>query len=190
VTTDPWPIRVGALLLRNARPDDLEPLLALRNEPSVNRFMLRTHVDPDTFRQEWAGIPDSDTDFSCVAELDGGVVAMGFLDVVDGMGQPGMPRLTQGVIGYIVDPAHAGRGVGSALARGLLVAAFEGLGLRRVTASCNADNLASARVLEKAGMRREQHGVQDSWHANLGWVDGYQYALLAHEWTASAATRT
>lgn len=183
-------MRVGALLLRNARPGDLEALLALRNEPSVNRFMLRTHVDPETFRQEWSAIPDSDTDFSCVAELDGRVVAMGFLDVVDGMGQPGMPKRTEAVIGYIVHPAHSRQGVGSDLARGLLVAAFEGLGLRRVTASCNADNLASARVLEKAGMRREQHGVEDSWHADLGWVDGYQYALLAREWAALAAARS
>lgn len=27
-------------------------------------------------------------------------------------------------------------------------------------------------------MRREQHGIEDSWHADLGWVDGYQYAML------------
>ena len=31
-------------------------------------------------------------------------------------------------------------------------------------------------------MRREQHGVQDSWHAELGWVDGYTYAILAEDW--------
>ena len=29
---------------------------------------------------------------------------------------------------------------------------------------------------------REQHGVADSWHAELGWVDGYQYAMLDTEW--------
>ncbi|MDQ5975116.1 MAG: hypothetical protein QG661_2325, partial [Actinomycetota bacterium] len=36
----------------------------------------------------------------------------------------------------------------------------------------------------------EQHGVANSWHAELGWVDGYQYAMLAGEWRArqSAAT--
>ncbi len=180
----PWPTQAGALLLRDPRPDDIKSLLSLRNDPVVNRLMLRTHVDPETFRRECLAVPDSDTDFSCVAELDGQVVAMGFLDVVDGMGQPGMPKGTEGVIDYIVDPALAGRGLGSNLALGLLAAAFQGLGLRRVTASCNADNPASARVLEKAGMRREQHGVEDSWHADLGWVDGYQYALLDREWHA------
>lgn len=182
-----WPMRVGFLLLREAREGDIEQLLSFRNDHAVNRFMLRTSVDPGRFRQEWLAVPTSDTDFSCVAEVDGTVVAMGFLDVVDGMGQPGMPRRTEGVIGYIVEPGSAGKGVASYLARGLLTAAFDGLGLRRATASCNADNPASARVLEKVGMRREQHGLEDSWHAELGWVDGYQYAILAREWHACTA---
>lgn len=185
MTSSPWPLRVGSLLLREARESDLDQLLSLRNDPRVNRFMLRTHVEPQVLRREWLGAATSDTDFSCVGEMDGSVVAMGFLDVVDGMGQPGMPRRTQGVIGYVVHPDVAGRGVASDLARGLLSAAFDHLGLRRVTASCNADNPASARVMEKAGMRREQHGVEDSWHAELGWVDGYQYAVLAREWPPS-----
>jgi len=175
-------MRVGCLLLREASEGDIEQLLSFRNDPEVNRFMLRTSVDPESFRREWLAVPTSASDFSCVAEVNGHVVAMGFLEVVDGMGQPGMPKFTDGVIGYIVEPDSAGKGVASDLARGLLVAAFDDLGLRRVTASCNADNPASARVLEKAGMRREQHGIEDSWHAELGWVDGYQYAMLAHEW--------
>jgi RimJ/RimL family protein N-acetyltransferase len=183
VSHHPWPMRVGPLVLREAGEEDIEQLLSLRNDPGVNRFMLRTSVDAATFRQEWGAVPTSDTDFSCVAEVEGRVVAMGFLDVVDGAGQPGMPKGTEGVIGYIVEPSSAGRGVATCLASGLLTAAFDRLGLRRVTASCNADNPASARVLEKAGMRRERHGVEDSWHDELGWVDSYQYAILAREWS-------
>ncbi|WSN14776.1 GNAT family N-acetyltransferase [Micromonospora sp. NBC_01699] len=180
-------MQVGSLLLREAAAADMEQMLSFRNDPAVNRFMLRTSVDPETFRREWLAVPTSDTDFSCVAELGGTVVAMGFLDIVDGMGQPGMPKRTEGVVGYIVKPDSAGKGVATKVAHGLLRAAFDHLGLRRVTASCNADNPASARVLEKAGMRREQHGVEDSWHADLGWVDGYQYAILAREWHAARA---
>lgn len=180
-------MRAGSLLLRDAAEADLDRLRSLRNDPGVNRFMLRTHVEPDVLRQEWRAAAASDTDFSCVAELDGALVAMGFLETADGMGQPGMPRGTEGVIGYVVDPAYAGRGTGTDLARGLLTAAFDRLGLRRVVAGCNADNHASVRVLEKAGMRREQHGIEDSWHAELGWVDGYQYALLDREWRARPA---
>jgi RimJ/RimL family protein N-acetyltransferase len=189
VRSSPWPSRVGSLLLREAVPADVERLLSFRNDPDVNRFMLRTDVEPESFRQAWLAIPTSETDFSCVAELDGDVVAMGFLEVVDGMGQSGRPARTEGTIGYIVDPAFAGRGVASDLARGLLAAAFDVLGLRRVTAGCYADNVASVRVLEKVGMRREQHGIEDSWHADLGWVDGYEYGMLAREWRALDESR-
>ncbi|GAB3457039.1 GNAT family protein [Kineococcus endophyticus] len=182
--TAPWPARSGSLVLRDPRPDEIDELLALRNDPAVNRWMLKTHAEPEAFRREWLAVPDSATDFSCVADLDGRAVGLGFLDVVDGMGQPGMPVGTQAGIGYVLAPDVWGRGLATDLARGLLTAAFDVLGLRRVTAGCYADNHASARVLEKAGMRREQHGVQDSWHAELGWVDGCEYALLAHEWAA------
>ncbi len=68
------------------------------------------------------------------------------------------------------------------MAYGLLAAAFGPLGLRRITAGCKADNLASVRILEALGLGREQHGVADSWHAELGWVDGSQYAMLTSEW--------
>ena len=67
------------------------------------------------------------------------------------------------------------------MVRAALDLAFGDLGLHRVTAGCFADNVASWRVMEKAGMRREQHGIRDAWHAELGWVDGYTYAVLADE---------
>jgi hypothetical protein len=104
-------MRVGCLLLREAVEGDIDQLLSFRNDPGVNRFMLRTSVDPTTFRQEWQAVPTSDTDFSCVAEMDGRVVAMGFLDVTDDVGQPGMPTRTEALIGYIVEPGSAGKGV-------------------------------------------------------------------------------
>ncbi|KYH44090.1 GNAT family N-acetyltransferase [Branchiibius sp. NY16-3462-2] len=179
----PWPKLVDGLTLRYPSASEIEDLLAFRNLPDVNRWMLRTHVDPEAFRAEWSAVATSDTDFSCVAILDGSAVGMGFLELADGMHQPGWPKGTEAGIGYIVRPACSGRGVATAIARGLLHAAFVDLGLRRVTAGCFADNSASARVLEKAGMRRERHGVQDSWHHELGWVDGYAYAALATDRT-------
>jgi hypothetical protein len=38
-------------------------------------------------------------------------------------------------------------------------------------------------------MRREQHGVKDSWHAELGWVDGFTYGILADEWVTRRDAR-
>jgi RimJ/RimL family protein N-acetyltransferase len=178
-------VRVDDLLLRDAVEGDVDALLAFRNEPGVNRFMVRTHVEPDELRRDWLAVADSPTEFSCVVEQDGRVVAMGFLDIVDGPGQPGAPVGTDGLIGYIVDPRFAGRGIGTATARELLRAAFEGLGLRRVTAAAYADNPASVRILEAAGMRRERLSRRALWHDELGWLDEVGYALLAEEWTGA-----
>ena len=178
----PWPRRSGDLVLRDATPVDVDQLLTFRNDPAVNRWMMRTSVEPEEFRRGWAAVPDSETDHSCVAERDGTVVAMGFLELVDHGLHEETPRGGEALIGYIVDPRHAGQGVATDLTRGLLAVAFDTLGLRRVKAYCNRDNPASSRVMEKAGMRREEHGVEDSWHAEHGWVDGYGYAILAQEW--------
>jgi RimJ/RimL family protein N-acetyltransferase len=184
VLRSPWPVRVDDLLLREPVADDVEALLSFRNDPAVNHFMVRTHVDPDDLRHECLAVADSPTDFSCVVERDAQVVAMGFLDVVDGPGQPGAPTGTDGLIGYIVDPRFAGRGIGTATARALLRAAFVDLGLRRVTAAAYADNPASVRILEGVGMRRERLSRQALWHAELGWLDEVAYGLLADEWNA------
>ncbi|MGL5865697.1 MAG: GNAT family N-acetyltransferase [Dermatophilaceae bacterium] len=190
-TTPPrpvWPRRTADLLLRRPTSADVDDLLRWRNRPEVNRWLLRTTVDPERFRSSWLSGANNPRDHSVAALHDGRVVASGSLEVVDAMGQDGETRQlgAEGLLGYLVDPDHAGRGYATQVAGDLLAVAFEEVGLHRVTAGCFADNVASWRVMEKLGMRREQHGVQDSWHAELGWVDGYTYGLLREEWLARA----
>lgn len=179
-----WPRPAGPLTLRPPTREAIDDILTWRNRPEVTHWLLRTTVDPDAFRAAWLGAVDDPRDHSAVAELDGVVVGTGSLDVRDGLGQfdGDAWRGAEGVLGYIVDPAHAGRGYATAIASAMLDLAFGELGLHRVTAGCFADNVASWRVMEKLGMRREQHGVRDSWHAELGWIDGYTYGILAEEW--------
>jgi ribosomal-protein-alanine N-acetyltransferase len=55
-------------------------------------------------------------------------------------------------IGYSVLPAFRGHGYATEAARALVAWAAAQPGVRRVTAECLEDNLASIRVLEKAGM--------------------------------------
>ena len=161
-------------------------MLTYRNDPRVTRWLIHTTVDPETFTRRWLEVPDDPHDHSCVAFAGDQLVGSGMLEVVDGMGQGGAPEAqrVEGLLGYILDPVHAGNGYATEIARDLLSLAFDDLGLRRVTAGCFADNIASRRVLEKVGMRLEQYGVRDSWHADLGWVDGCTFALLQDEWDA------
>lgn len=60
----------------------------------------------------------------------------------------------EGEIWYLLDPRFRGRGVASAAASRLVGMGFADLGLHRVWASCVTENDASARVLERIGMRQ------------------------------------
>ncbi|MFB6611893.1 GNAT family N-acetyltransferase [Agromyces sp. NPDC056379] len=183
-----WPRPAGPLVLRQPTDADLDRILEWRNAPEVTRWLIRTEVEPGAFRTTWLDGVDDPNDHSAVAVLGDEVVGTGALWITDAMGQShvddGPWRRAEAGIGYLLDPAHAGNGYATEIARALLDLAFGELGVHRVTAGCFADNTASWRIMEKLGMRREQHGVRDSWHAELGWIDGYTYAMLADEWRA------
>ena len=187
---DSTTVRTPRLELRPARDEDIDRILEYRNLPEVTRWLLRTEVDPASFREAWRQAAADPDDHSVAVILEGVVIGTVSLDVVDGMGQPGMPPRTEAGLGYIFDPAYGGRGYATEAVTAMVAHAFGRLGVRRITAGCFADNLASVRILEKVGMRREQHGVGDSWHAELGWVDGYTYALLAEEWFTGRGAST
>jgi len=88
----------------------------------------------------------------------------------------------EGEIWYLVNPECWGRGVATEAAKQLLALGFGELGLHRIWATCLPENPASARVLEKVGMRKEGfllknlkiHGV---------WKSSSLYAMLAEEWS-------
>ncbi|RYP87091.1 N-acetyltransferase [Nocardioides guangzhouensis] len=181
--TDRPSLRTERLELRPVREEDVDRILAYRNHPDVVRWLLRTEVDPDGLRAAWRAAADDPHDHSVAAVLEGVLIGTVSLSVVDGMGQPAMPERTEADLGYTFDPAYAGHGYATEAVTAVVDHAFGELGVRRITAGCFADNLASVRILEKIGMRREQHGVEDSWHDDLGWVDGYTYGMLAREWS-------
>jgi RimJ/RimL family protein N-acetyltransferase len=90
----------------------------------------------------------------------------------------------QGEIGFIVHPRHQGRGYATEAARPLLDFAFGTLGLHRVAGTLEARNAASARVLEKLGMRREGVHVETEWRKGE-WQSEAVYAILDREWSDS-----
>lgn len=174
-------IRTDRLVLRPLDQSDTERLMEFWNLPEVTRWLLRGESTAEGLRgwiQKNAENPD---DHSQAVLLDDVVIGVVNLRLGDGFTQPGGPTRTVADFGYTFDPAYAGRGLATEAARAAVAMAFDELGARRVTAGAFADNIASVRVLEKLGMRREEYAVRDSWHAELGWIDGCTYALLADE---------
>ncbi len=66
-------------------------------------------------------------------------------------------------IGFELAPAHWGRGLATEAALALVEFGFGELGLHRISSWCVADNTASARVLEKAGMTLEGRLVENEY---------------------------
>ena len=65
------------------------------------------------------------------------------------------PRHARGALGYWLGVPHWGRGYMTAAARRVLAFGFGDRGLHRIEGQCLAHNTASARVLEKIGLRYE-----------------------------------
>jgi RimJ/RimL family protein N-acetyltransferase len=57
-----------------------------------------------------------------------------------------------------------------------------GLNKHRVTAIVDATNAPAARLLERLGLRREGHFLQNVWFKGK-WGDEFLYAVLQSEWS-------
>jgi RimJ/RimL family protein N-acetyltransferase len=89
-------------------------------------------------------------------------------------------------IGYVLHPDAQGQGFATEASRALVDLAFRELDAHRVFGRIDARNLASGRVLERLGMRREAHLVSNEW-VKGEWTDEAIYAVLASEWAQLSA---
>lgn len=87
----------------------------------------------------------------------------------------------QAEVGYILHPDGQGRGLATEAATALLGFAFEVAGMHRVYARCDARNAASARVMERLGMRQEAH-FREHAHFKGQWDEELFFAILDREW--------
>src|SRR5690349_19569807 len=89
----------------------------------------------------------------------------------------------QGEIGFALHPDYQGKGLAREAAEVMLRLGFEDLGLHRILGRLDARNAASAKLLERLGMRREAHIVENEF-VKGEWTDELVYGLLAREWAA------
>jgi RimJ/RimL family protein N-acetyltransferase len=181
-----WPVRTERLVIRPATSADLRTIFEVRTLPEVGEWMPDRPTSYPAFVMRFGELDVLAR--TLVMEVDGAVVGDLYLhvtdawaqeDVADGAGQ-------EAEIGWCLSPAHQGRGYVTEGATELVRICFESLGVRRISAAAFAHNVPSVRIMERLGMRQENHGVRDSLHRDLGWIDGVVYALLADEWRARA----
>lgn len=170
------PLRTPRLLLREHIPADLAAFCALFSDPLVRRYegelvsfeqsanrldeiLAMMDCEPRTQYRLAITMPPSD-------ELIG-VISM---DI-------NLPDIHEWETGWIVNPRYWGQGIAPEAACALQRYAFDNLDANRVVAFCHADNLASTRVMEKIGMRREGRLRETRW-LNGEKFDEFIYTIL------------
>jgi RimJ/RimL family protein N-acetyltransferase len=88
-------------------------------------------------------------------------------------------------LGYILARRAWGNGYGTEIARALVERGFSDLGLHRIFATCDRENHASRRVLEKAGLLFESTLIRHKF-AKSRWWNSELYALTRKHWSAAA----
>lgn len=178
-----WPRRTERLVLRPPVLDDMRAVHAYRSDPETARWLTTLETDLEQMASRLL-----DGARTLVVERDGEIVGDLMLAVKDAWSQrevAGEARGTMAELGWVIAPAHRGRGYAVEAVRELVTAAFE-LGVRRVEAGCFAENAGSRRVMEKVGLRQEGYYVRESLHRDGTWRDGMSFGLLADEWDLEA----
>ncbi|MDO8149232.1 GNAT family protein [Isoptericola sp. b515] len=178
-----WPVLTERLAIRRATPDDAAATWRWRRLPEVGEWITSAPTDYATYRERF--VDPTRLALTLVVELDGEPIGDLMVKVEDGWAQAEVAdqgRAVQAEIGWTLDPAFGGQGYATEAVRGAIGMAFEQLGLRRVHAGCFAANEASWRLMERLGMRREEHSRKTGLHRSGEWLDGMDYGLLAEEW--------
>lgn len=176
------PLRTARLFARDFEPSDFDAVHAYASDPEVTRFMFfpprsrdETHDYLERMRLTQHQVPRLVWELAVVRADDGRLI--GGCDLT--LEQP-----READLGFIFARDAWGHGYASEMARALVPAAFEALGVDRVFATCDVDNHASARVLERAGLRREARLDRHKFARDRWWTS-FLYALRRDDWLAS-----
>ncbi|GAA1498112.1 GNAT family protein [Paeniglutamicibacter kerguelensis] len=178
-----WPLLTERLGIRPAAPGDAEATWAYRRLPESSRWVTSAWKDYESYARSFRD--PARLGERLVIESEGRVIGEVVVRLNDAWTQSEVSKVGAGVeaeLGWSLDPGFSGRGLATEAIARVLRLCFTDLGLHRVHARCFADNQPSWRLMERLGMRRESHLVAAALHRDDGWLDGFEYAMLADEW--------
>jgi RimJ/RimL family protein N-acetyltransferase len=184
-----YPIETERLLLRPFAQGDYDALLAIQSRADVTRFL---YWEPRTPDEVLPALERRIADAALWQEGDTLGCAVVLRTTGELIGDCSLHWVSAehrvGEIGFVFHPDHHGRGYATEAARPLLEFGFATVGLHRIIGRLEARNVASARVLEKLGMRREALLIENEF-VKGEWQSELDYAILDREWRALRATR-
>lgn len=143
------------LLLRRWRDEDLEPFAALNADPVVMEHFLSplSRRESDQFASRIRGELDERGWGLWAVEVRETASFAGFVGLAPvSFVAPFTPAVE---IGWRLARAHWGRGLATEAARAVAAHSFETVGLAEIVSFTSTTNVASQRVMQKIGMRRD-----------------------------------
>lgn len=176
------PIRTARLTLRFFQDDDLDALYAYHSRPEVARYLYWEAKTLEETRQDLQKKLTRTT-----LEEDGDALALGAV-LVDEDVLIGEVVLVlhsrghkQGEVGFAFNPDYHGRGYATEAVAAMIDLGFSEYDFHRIIGRCDALNTGSYRLMERLGMRREAHFVENEIFKG-DWGDEFVYAILKREW--------
>lgn len=166
--------------LREVRADDLPDLMEVNGDPEVTQFLPYATWQSLSDAGAWLDRMDklvatgTARQLVIVRRADNKAIGTALLFKFD----EGSSRLE---LGYALGRASWRQGYASEALRAVLTHAFDAMGIRRVEAEVNPNNVPSNALLESLGFTREGF-LRDRW-VSKGITYGVNiYGLLASEW--------
>ena len=180
-----FPLRTARLDLRPYESGDLDDLRAMHGREEVTRYLYRDVQDDDELRET---LVKKQQRVRLEKEGDGLNPVAVLRDTGEVVGDASLFYASEahgtGEVGFVLKPEFQGRGLATEMGAEMLRIGFEVVGLHRVIGRCDARNTASWQVMERLGMRREAHLLQNEW-VKGEWCDEISYAMLEDEWRAA-----
>ncbi len=173
--------KMKRLLIREFESADFDAIHSFAADPAVYRHMewgpnteADTHAFLERCREQRLESPRLFYERAIVLKETGQLIGSSGIRIRD-VGH------RNGDFGYTLDSRFWGKGYATEVARELVRFGFEDLKLHRIYATCRPENLASARVLEKCGLKLEGHLRENKFVRGV-WVDSLLYALLEQDY--------
>ena len=182
-----YPLEAERLLLRPFRDDDLDALCVIEGDPATARYLYsapRTRAEVRLSlarRKRLTAIERQGDAIRLAVELRDGGALVGDVSLHYRSREHG-----QAEIGFVLHPDHHGHGYATEAVTVLIDLGFGSLGFHRIIGRCDPRNEASARLMERIGMRREAY-YRESEFIKGEWCDELVYAILAAEWPVRRA---
>ena len=176
------------LILRRFVPEDFEAYSAYRSLPAVYRYLYRDPPSAPEMKGRF------DASLNTRLSEDGDVLRCAVVRREDSvlLGQVSLKLISkaalQAEVGYIFNPAYAGNGYATEATEAIVTLGFDRFGFHRIFARLDAKNIGSIGVVERLGLRREAHLIEND-RFNGVWGDEYVYAVLSREWASRAPNR-